>query len=162
MKVKDIPVISMEKTVNRNYVDEQISDEFFMSIQGKVPGSAFNYPFRLDGLIMIICRRGSCELVIDLIRHSVKPNDFFFILPGSIIQLGDKSEDLLLYVMGASTDFLSDKSMKTNIQLFLHVKDNPKINLDEEESEMLFSFIEFIRSKLIRTDHIYRREIVQS
>ena len=47
MKVKDIPVISMEKTVNRNYVDEQISDEFFMSIQGKVPGSAFNYPFRL-------------------------------------------------------------------------------------------------------------------
>ena len=64
--------------------------------------------------------------------------------------------------MGASTDFLSDKSMKTNIQLFLHVKDNPKINLDEEESEMLFSFIEFIRSKLIRTDHIYRREIVQS
>ena len=52
--------------------------------------------------------------------------------------------------------------MKTNIQLFLHVKDNPKINLDEEESEMLFSFIEFIRSKLIRTDHIYRREIVQS
>lgn len=162
MKVKDIPVISMEKTVNRNYVDEQISDEFFMSIQGKVPGSAFNYPFRLDGLIMIICRRGSCELVIDLIRHSVKPNDFFFILPGSIIQLGDKSEDLLLYVIGASTDFLSDKSMKTNIQLFLHVKDNPKINLDEEESEMLFFFIEFIRSKLIRTDHIYRREIVQS
>lgn len=64
--------------------------------------------------------------------------------------------------MGASTDFLSDKSMKTNIQLFLHVKDNPKINLDEEESEMLFSFIEFIRSKLIRTDHIYRRETVQS
>ena len=86
----------------------------------------------------------------------------FSLLPGSIIQLGDKSEDLLLYVMGASTDFLSDKSMKTNIQLFLHVKDNPKINLDEEESEMLFSFIEFIRSKLIRTDHIYRREIVQS
>ena len=34
MKVKDIPVISMEKTENRNYVDEQISDEFFMSIQG--------------------------------------------------------------------------------------------------------------------------------
>ena len=81
MKVKDIPVISMEKTVNRNYVDEQISDEFFMSIQGKVPGSAFNYPFRLDGLIMIICRRGSCELVIDLIRHSVKPNDFFLFYP---------------------------------------------------------------------------------
>lgn len=68
MKVRDIPVISMEKTVNRNYVDEQISDEFFMSIQGKVPDSAFNYPFRLDGLIMIVCRNGNCELVIDLIR----------------------------------------------------------------------------------------------
>lgn len=64
--------------------------------------------------------------------------------------------------MGASTDFLSDKSMKANIQLFLHVKDNPKINLDEKDSEMLFSFIEFIRSKLMRTDHIYRKEIVQS
>ena len=104
-------------------------------------------------------------MVIDLIRHSVKPNDFFFILPGSIIQLGDKSEDLLLYVMGASTDFLSDKSMKTNIQLFLHVKDNPKINLDEEESEMLFSFIEFIVQSLFmgfcyEVSAIFRRTLV--
>ena len=36
----------------------------------------------------------------------------------SVIQLGDKSEDLLLYVMGSIYRFLSDKSMKTNIQLF--------------------------------------------
>lgn len=162
MKKSEIPVISIGKDVHSDYIDDQIPGEFFMSVQRKVPNFVFNYPFRLDDLIMIMCRSGYCELVIDLICYEMEPNDFFFILPGSIVQLKSKSEDFLLYVIGASTTFILDKSMKANVHLFLHIKGNPKIKLNEKDAETLSVFIEFIRNKLTRTEHIYRREIVQA
>ncbi|WP_455496789.1 AraC family transcriptional regulator [Coprobacter sp.] len=163
MKTKDIPVVSIEKNAYRNYVVERISDEFFMVVQqGPVPDSAFNYPFRLDNLIVVMCREGQGELVVDFIRYEIKPNDLVLILPGSIVQLGEHSDDFFLYVIGASQSFISEKSMKSNIQLFLHIKDNPKVNLEQKEAEMLSAFIDFIHDKLVRVDHACRREIVQS
>lgn len=163
MKAMDIPVISIKKDEYRNYVFEQISDEFFMlAQQDPVSDSAFNYPFRLDNLIVIMCRSGYGELVVDFIRYEIKQNDVFLILPGSIVQLGEHNDEFLLYVIGASQSFISEKSMKANIQLFLHIKDNPKVNLEQDEAESLSAFIEFIHDKLVCTDHVFRREIVQS
>lgn len=69
-----------------------------------------------------MCREGQGELVVDFIRYEIKPNDLVLILPGSIVQLGEHSDDFFLYVIRGVTVFYFWKKVEIEYPTFFTYK----------------------------------------
>ncbi|MDE7070214.1 MAG: helix-turn-helix domain-containing protein [Alistipes sp.] len=52
-----------------------------------------NNPVRCKGGALLLCRRGSAEMTLDLRRSTIRPSTVVFVLPGTLLMLSDSSPD---------------------------------------------------------------------
>lgn len=116
----------------------------FKNIGGPSP---LDRPLRLNCLTIILCRRGSFEIEINMQPYHVKANTLLVISPGMLTQAkipeGSKSDTYAIFV---SSNFLVDINIDLNainIRSLIEHR-SPAVNLSEEEGSKLVRFFDLL------------------
>ena len=138
-------------------------DNDFILLDKPLIMSVFDYPFKLDVTVAIICIKGTTEGAINLIPYATNGACLITILPGQIMQHKSISEDFegLFIVMSSKfTDSLMPNA-KERLSLLLSVRDHPAIPLDKESLQGMIDYFEMLKRMIRIKDHPYRLESVQ-
>ncbi|MCC8188347.1 MAG: AraC family transcriptional regulator [Bacteroides sp.] len=119
-----------------------IPDKF--SIGSDISGERFKtlqYPHRFDMGGLMFIKKGEATLSINLFDFDIKQNDIITILPGSIIQLKQYSEDVKLNLLLVSPDFIKNIILPQHVfSPFKFIQLNPVLNLEENDAILMFDF----------------------
>lgn len=124
--------------------------------------SALSYPKRVEGAGFCICLQGECSFSIDQKNYCIRKNDLCAVFPFAMLQFISRSDDFIGYTLVGSIEFMADLTFPSKALTYLYIKDNPCIHLTDEEKEMIVSMCEQAKSKDLRIDHPYRKEIAVS
>jgi len=96
---------------------------------------AFDYPFKLDVAIGIICMKGTMKGVINMTPYTFQSPCLFIILPGQILQYEYFSDDFSGLYIVMSKRFTERLNIQEKITLLFSIHDNPCTILNEKELE---------------------------
>ena len=65
-----------------------------------------NYPCRLKAMVIAYCSKGVIEASINLVHYEVRGGDVITILPNSILQIHTISDEIEVYFLGYSYEFV--------------------------------------------------------
>lgn len=121
----------------------------------------FQYPFRLDGIVIILQGKGGAKIKINLKEYIVKENNLLICLPGDILQSSEALSLVRPRILLISPDLLQEMQLNATsfASVSFSVKDNPIISLKDEEFQELVSFYGAIR-KSLDSKELFHKEIL--
>lgn len=115
----------------------------------------FRFPTRINAFGVVFCSKGSISITSDLRHCVVGSHDIFVCPPGTIIQVDSQVEASVLFIL-CEEEFINriHIDMKQLLHLFMAVRENPCLSLNEAEwTEMIRSIDEiFSEGRRQRTD----------
>lgn len=127
----------------------------------KPDNQLFKYPFRLDGVVIILQEKGVAKININLKEYIVKENNLLICLPGDILQSPESLSLVCPRILLLSPALLQE--MQLNINSFAPIsfslKETPIINLLDEELQELTFFYGAIR-KSLDSKEFFQKEIL--
>lgn len=100
---------------------------------------------RLKAGIFAICMEGSIKASINLIDYEIKENDLITLLPGSIIQLREKTEKVRLSFVGFSSTCTERVNLfKLFLDLFHKTTEHPVLPLNQEAAGYFKEYFAFV------------------
>lgn len=127
----------------------------------KIPSFLLEYPHTLDGIVFAICIRGWANFKINMQEFVITPNAVTTILPNSIIEPINKSDDFFLETLFFSFDFISDLPLPSDFDILDKIEQNPCLYVAEEEVRNLLKYHTFIMEQYNKREHRYRQEIAK-
>ncbi len=107
-----------------------------------------------------ICLKGEGEVIINENKYHLQPQTMCIAFPGTIIQYyAPKSEDLESYVLVLNMEFMNDLNIPSANTVYMSMRENPCINLSEEQQASIMQVCEMMHNKDSRRDHPYHAEI---
>jgi len=125
--------------------------------------STFQYPFKVDVSVTVVCINGTLDGFINMKRYTTQKNCFITILPGQIMEHQSVSEDFSGLFIVMSPKF-SDSLMPDaheRLPLFLSVRDNPVVPLNEEGLTGMIQYFEMLKRMAQEKEHPYRLEVAR-
>jgi len=122
-----------------------------------------DYPFKIDVTAVIICTRGIVEYSINLKPIRAVAPCFVVLMPDQILEHKSVSSDYsgLMYVMSKKfTDNLLPNA-KDVLPLFLSVRDNPVVELNEEGLEGIVNYYNMLKRIIRVKDNPHRTEVAR-
>ncbi|MDR1603076.1 MAG: helix-turn-helix domain-containing protein [Tannerella sp.] len=148
--------------VRESLTVECIDDDFIVidDISG-VP--FFDYPTKVNEAVAIICLKGYAEGSVDLKPCCYAANDFAIIMPGQILQYTYRSDDFSAKLIIMSRRFTEniELCMKDVIPVFLYLRENPVVHIDEAEIAHLQDYFHILKRTVQQTSNPYRMEMVR-
>lgn len=128
-RIKDVENYSIP------YVSEKIG---LQNVEGIVVNRAedsvrkglTNYPHTVNGFICAICIKGRAELTINFQKRLLEPYTLMVVLPGSMMEPLEISEDLHIDTIFFDPDCISINSLSNNYMLLQEIRQIPCIALD--------------------------------
>lgn len=143
-------------------VDPHAIKNFIVSdTEKKIPSFLLEYPHILDGIVFSICTKGYARFRINMRESRIEPNVIVTILPNSIIEPLEKSEDFFLETFFFSFDFISDLPLPSDFEIMEKIKDQPCLKVEDDEAQNFLRFHNFIVEQYNRREHRYRQEIAK-
>lgn len=157
---KNIPNYTIDELSKQ--VDPYAIKNFIVSdTEKKIPHFLLEYPHILDGIVFSICTKGHARFRINMLEFNVEPNMIVTILPNSIIEPIEKSEDFLLETLFFSFDFISDFPLPSDFDIIEKINQQPYLKVEEHEVQNFLKFHNFIVEQYNRREHRYRQEIAK-
>ena len=155
--------IKIDISTIKNYKEiETIADDFavFDDIHD-VP--LFDFPTRIDCVIVAICLNGSVEIGIDLKSYTIKKNDSAIFLPEKILQLFSISSDFEGRFILMSRNFLSNSNIElsNSINTFLYLHGNPVTAFNRENLDTFLDYYAMLRRRMTIPDVFTKREVTR-
>jgi AraC-like DNA-binding protein len=150
------------RTELENFECYTIDDDFIL-VDKPVIASTFQYPFRMDVTACFFCISGISEGSINLKPYTANSPCMTTFLPGHIVEIksiSDNFSGLFIIMSSKFTDSLMENASE-RLPLFLSVRDNPVIPLDEETLKRLIEYFETLKRLAQAIDHPYRLEVVR-
>ena len=120
-----------------------------------------NFPCRLKAHILVLCTQGSTETSINLMRYTIKANDFITILPGSVLQVHKIDKDVRIYFIGLSSEYIQYLNINKQLLRILYtIRENPVIHLPEDILPLFLESFPLIY-KMYNQYHINNRELTK-
>lgn len=159
----------MKKSIPNYTVDElskqldpyAIKNFIVSDTEKKIPCFLLEYPHTLDGVVFSICIKGQARFRINLQEFVIEPNAVVTILPNSIIEPIEKSEDFFLETLFFSFDFISELPLPSDFDIMGKIEQNPYMIVKDDEVRNLLKFHNFIVEQYNRHEHQYRQEIAK-
>lgn len=109
-----------------------------------------NIPFRIDGLIVILCKDGVGKLTVDLNEYEIRKNSLIVLQPRNYIQLGYFSEEFQANCIACSLHIIEDVLLRLTdiLPILLHSQLSPVSNLCENDAQSLEMMFGFLAAKL--------------
>lgn len=95
-----------------------------------------NYPHTVNGFICAICIKGRAELKINFQKRLLEPHTLMVVLPGSMMEPIEISEDLHIDTIFFDPDCISSNSLSNNYMLFHEIRQIPCIRLNNTGFEI--------------------------
>ncbi len=111
---------------------------------------------------LLLCTRGSCDIVFDIKQYSLKQWDMAVALPYSVIQVLRLSDDFDFVIIGANIGFFLELQIPNKGGFFTNIKEHPSVSLKREEAEGIIALYNKLIHEQQRTYHPFRNEIVDS
>ena len=136
-----------------------------------VPGDSvleyFTSPIRFDGILFVLCLKGSLEVEINLEKYVLKPNSLLSLGPDKIMSSNQTDfSDFEAYFLFVSPQFLRDINIDINIMnnigRYASFKTSrpPVFELTEDESSLLQKYLELLHLNTVaNTEEIYIKSI---
>jgi len=138
-------------------------NEDIILVENPIINSNFQYPFRMDVTLVFISIKGTAESSINMKPYNVKGPCLFTVLPGQIVEYKSTSEDFTgFFVIFSSkfTDSMMENAME-RLPLFLSVRENPVIILDEARMKGIIAYVEVMKRLAKEKDNPYRFEVAR-
>ena len=124
--------------------------------------SGFEYPFKVDVVTAIICMEGETNGQMDLKPyHSTSPS-MIIIMPGQILQYEYISPDFSGLFIIMSKHFVDSLDIGDRFSLFVSIRENPCITLNEQEQEAMLTYYKMMQRVIRIEDNPYRLEIAKN
>ena len=125
--------------------------------------STFQYPFRVDVNVSIICIKGTTEGFINLKPVYTESPCFITILPGQIMQNKSISDDFSGLFMVMSKKFCDSlmPNAQESLPLSISVRNNPVTPLNDEGLDGMIRYFEMLKRIINEKDHPYRLEVAR-
>lgn len=114
------------------------------------------------GIVFALCIKGRLRLKIDLREFEITKNTLITVGPGSICEVTEKSEDLLIEFLFFSIEFTYGLNIPKDIDVLEKIGKSPCLNLTDEQFENLLDFHSFIVKQYKRISHRYRETLVKN
>ncbi|MCL2511975.1 MAG: helix-turn-helix domain-containing protein [Bacteroidales bacterium] len=163
MKTKTKSILPFNwRTELENLEFDAIGDDIILLDKPMIT-SVFQYPFKIDLTVAIICIKGTTEGSINLKPRPTSGSCLVTVLPDQIMEYKSISEDFsgLFIVMSKKfTDGLMVNAAE-RLPLFLAVRDNPVIPLNEETLEGTIQYFNMLKRVAKVKDHPYSLEVAR-
>ena len=138
-------------------------DRLFIGERVNYNAKLFQHPHRMDGVVLLICRKGWLNGSVNLMPHRIEEGMLAVFHREHLLQFWSQSDDFEASAIVLSSQFIQEMhiDLKQAIPIFMHLKDNPAIHITEEEHSVLNMFYETIRCVLRSSDDIHRPAIIQ-
>ncbi len=103
------------------------------NLSGKILDFYKMYPAKIKAGVFAICLEGCVKASLNLSEYTVRKNDFVVIIPGSLMQIHQVSEDATLAFIGFSSSFINTINFWKNTTRHLaSIINDPVLHLDGE------------------------------
>lgn len=115
-----------------------------------------NFPCRLKAQIFVFCLEGHIDASINLTRYHVNPFDFITILPDSILQIHEANENLRVFFMGYSSEYIRNINItKPLLDILYVIKDNPVLSLSKNVADTFEDFFSLLSK--VQKQHLNKK-----
>ena len=115
-------------------------------------------PLRMSCMTIMLCRRGSMDVELNMIPYHIKSNSLLVIPPRMLIKTpGNDLSRLDLYVLFVSQEFLLDVNIDLNtinIRSLIE-KQTPVLSVDDEDTNKLIKFIDLLDLNARETEQVW-------
>lgn len=140
--------------------DQSMIKNFLIS-NHSIQQKSIEHPILFDGIACAICLRGSGIVRLNMIEYSFAPNTIAMVLPGSVIEFIDRSDDFECEFLIFSFEFIIDFKFAPNPGIKERIEQSACLKISEEECSHLLEFHSFIVKQYNRTNHLYREEMIK-
>lgn len=116
------------------------------------------YELKVGGIC--VCLQGSCHATFNQHRCSIRQGDMCVFFPHMLLQLDNQSDDFEAYCIVSEIDVTREVQVPSATSLFLYIKDNPCISLDEATLRRMLEYCRMF-SEFERNGHPYRAQIAR-
>lgn len=159
MKNIILPFNWLSEIDNMTQVDAIDND--FILLENPIITPAFDFPFKLDVAVGIICMKGAMKGVINMTPYTFQSPCLVIILPGQILQYEYFSDDFSGLFIVMSKRFTERLNIQEKIPLLFSIHDNPCTILNEKELEAIVKYYYLLQSAVRIKDNPFRFEIVK-
>ncbi len=164
--IDSIPLFSLEQLIQNSGKQENISicDDVIVGINIDSSRKLFEYPVRINALIVGVCTRG-CSIFRSRFFEEVpvERNSLFLIAPNTIIQQS-ADEEFAASILAISPGRLQPlhHNLRTLTSMLLKSSSRPEIRLSDAEREAFEFRLQAIRHELAQPRQPFSKEILQS
>jgi AraC-like DNA-binding protein len=163
LKFEDIAGIEKYTTRFSRLADDYI---FWHLEAGDEPIKTLAYPLRISGLTVILCRRGTLDVEINLHQYHVTENTLIVVNPDALIRCTNIDyTDIDAYTLFVSTGFLLDVNIDLNAVNVrsLVEKRSPFFALTLDDTNMFSRYLELLDKNAAHdSETIFSRNIARS
>lgn len=150
---------SMFKRLSFDVEDNSFFDNFILDSDVKDSLRLEQFPQIVEAASLCICLNGESNITIDTKNYHIKKGDMCVVLPNSILQVNKQSADFLGYTSACTSNFLASINVSSGTEIYLYIKDNPCLSLEEKEVEELMKMCNILKEYNERREQLYREEI---
>jgi len=123
---------------------------------------SFDYPTAINGIAFAVCIKGSVKLQINTKDYIIGENMLLTVLPGSVCEVKNYSEDLLFEYLFFSIDFTYELNVPGDMNILEKIAQSPLLRLTEEQFNCLMEFHSFMIKQYKRENHKYREQLAKN
>lgn len=105
---------------------------------------SLDHPFSFNGVVLIICRKGSDRIRINYKEYTVDESTIITILPNQVVERFDYSKDLFVDFLAFSFEFISDFVLPKDFNIPQRIANQPVLKISEEDLTNLLKYRSFI------------------
>lgn len=122
----------------------------------------YNRLHKLNCAIILYCRSGRATLAIDLKKYEITPNTQVVLLPGSVITLEEKSDDLQISFFASHIEMFREACIRFEPSFFRFLKEKPCYTLPPEFTAPINGLLHATGAIFADTDHRFRNQIARN
>jgi AraC family transcriptional regulator, transcriptional activator of pobA len=136
-------------------------DTDFVLLDNIFHSKAIDYPFKLDVTICMVTTKGTSSGNINLKPFTSSSPGLTIIVPDQILEHGYVSDDLSGFVIIMSRKFTESLNFQEGLPLFLSIRENPFIPLEEDDLNTLLTYFSLLRTAVRKKENPFRMKVVK-
>ncbi len=116
---------------------------------------------KLEGGLFLFFRQGHATLRIDLQSYTIAPGTYVMLLPGSIVQLEQISDDCSASVFSFSREMFAQASLRLELGFFAFLKEHPCYTSSDGYTETMHTLLQTAAALCADSENRFQETIAQ-
>jgi AraC-like DNA-binding protein len=157
-----ITPLMWQKDIKNRARSESIGNDFIL-VDDFSMLPLFNYPFKLDMLVVMVCTKGTVRGTIDMQPYHLVAPFMITVHPNQILYYEYVSEDFAGHCLIFSKDFSAEihPHLNERLPIATAIRKKPYVQLDDRGIRFIRKFLFVLNRFMAMTDNPYRLEMIK-